>query len=107
MSILRSIGAGKIYTINKIVGTLDFTPENIAILENAVAAWKPKDLKELINIIEKYINFAGEKCSLNWIDVSNITNMAYVFEGSAFNGDISKWDVRRVKNMFCIVMLSL
>ena len=79
MSILRSIGAGKIYTINKIVGTLDFTPENIAILEKETAAWKPKDRNELQNIINLYIESAGLTCSLNWIDVSGITDMCEMF----------------------------
>lgn len=32
-------------------------------------------------------------------DVSNVTNMAYMFSGSDFNTDISKWNVSKVKNM--------
>ena len=34
----------------------------------------------------------------NW-DVSNVTDMTYMFRESRFDGDISKWDVSNVKNM--------
>ena len=60
---------------------------------------KPKTKKELLAIIEERISKEGEKCDLNDIDVSNITNMAYLFEDSVFNGDISKWDVSNVTTM--------
>ena len=33
------------------------------------------------------------------IDVSKITDMSYLFEGTAFNGDISNWDVSNVTDM--------
>jgi surface protein len=32
-------------------------------------------------------------------DVSNVTNMTYMFGSSNFNGDISKWDTSNVTNM--------
>ena len=32
-------------------------------------------------------------------DVSNVTDMTYMFRESRFDGDISKWDVSNVKNM--------
>ena len=34
----------------------------------------------------------------NW-DVSNVTNMEYMFSNSNFNGDISDWDVSNVTSM--------
>lgn len=53
-------------------------------------------LKRVIGLAcEKY----GYKCSLNWIDVSHIDNMAWLFGYSMFNGDISRWVVSRVTNM--------
>ena len=32
--------------------------------------------------------------------MSNITNMSNLFERTNFNGDISKWDVSNVTNMY-------
>ena len=53
----------------------------------------------LISIIEKYIKIFGDNCNLNWIDVSNVTDMSYMFYDSNFNGDISQWNVSNVTVM--------
>ena len=98
-SILSSVGAGKTAIINKIVNNKDFTQENIAILEKSASVWKPKDKRELIDIIRAYIKSAGSECSLNWIDVSDIKDMSKLFFQLWFNGNISKWDVSNVENM--------
>ena len=45
------------------------------------------------------INDFGNEVNLNWIDVSNVDNMAKLFKASDFNGDISKWDVSNIRNM--------
>ena len=65
-------------------------PDNFYKVQN-------KDI--LISIIEKYIKIFGDNCNLNWIDVSNVTNMSYIFYDSNFNGDISQWNVSNVTNM--------
>ena len=88
---------------------------------------QPKTTKELQEIIKDTIELQGNKANLNFIDtslitdishlfdnlnndinfngdiskwdVSNVTNMSYMFKKSKFNGDISKWDVSNVTDM--------
>ena len=74
--------------------------------------YKPKNKEELVDLIITEIEANGPECSLNHIDVSNITDMSYLFVGgdnieyftghpilSKFNGDISDWDVSSVTDM--------
>ena len=58
---------------------------------------KPQTRKELLEIIKDRINKEGSNCDLNDINVSNITDMSYLFYYSNFNGNISKWDVSNVR----------
>jgi hypothetical protein len=46
--------------------------------------------RHLKNLIKQEIKLHGVACSLNHIDVSDVTNMSVMFHGSAFNGDISQ-----------------
>ena len=59
----------------------------------------PKTKDELKQMIEDEISKNGNECSLNHIDVSEITDMSYLFRESKFNGDISDWDVSKVTDM--------
>jgi len=65
----------------------------------------PKTKEELQSIIKERIKKEGPNCDLNDIDVSGITDMSDLFNGSIdhifakFNGDISEWDVSNVTNM--------
>ena len=60
---------------------------------------QPKSNGELSRIIKERISKEGPNCDLNNIDVSQITDMSYLFYKSKFNGDISNWDVSNVKGM--------
>jgi surface protein len=72
-------------------------------MKTTIVAFNKTHLKELI---QDEINRNGNRCSLNHIDVSNITDMSYLFVNSRFNGSISKWDVSNVENMFGMFMNS-
>ena len=64
---------------------------------------KNKDeLKELIKIAESI----DVHMDLNWLDVSSVEDMSYLFKDSKFNGNISDWDVSNVKNMKAMFMNS-
>ena len=60
---------------------------------------QPKKTYELKKIIEDRIEKEGPNCDLNNIDVSQITDMSYLFWESLFNGDISRWNVSNVIDM--------
>ena len=62
----------------------------------------PQTKKELQDIILKRIEEEGNAVDLNDIDVSNITDMSYLFADLDFNGDIPSWDVSNVTNMNCM-----
>ena len=55
-----------------------------------------KDTGHLDLLINQEMEKNGPNCDLNHIDVSNITNMSWMFWKSKFDGDISKWDVSNV-----------
>ena len=73
--------------------------------------------KDLQKIIVEAIKENGPNCDLNWIDVSGVTDMSFLFNFTEyldylqakhfrdqypFNCDISKWDVSNVKDMVSV-----
>ena len=73
--------------------------DNLTDLQKKAVVERPKNKKELKEIVDEIIAEKGPNCDLNFIDVSNITDMSYLFWKTKFNGDISKWDVSNVKDM--------
>lgn len=73
----------------------DFVNEKLKVSANQ---YKPKDLKELTQIIKDAVADDNE-ADLNFIDTSLITSMNSLFEDIDFDGDISNWDVSNVKDM--------
>ena len=72
---------------------------DIRLLDAYESIIRPKNNDELNDIILFYAQYYPENHSLNWLDVSGITNMSEMFCYSEFNGDISRWDVSNVTNM--------
>ena len=58
-----------------------------------------KNRDELRSAVEGYPGNMKQYGNSSLWDVSNVTNMGYMFSYSQFNGDISKWDVSNVTNM--------
>ena len=90
----------------------EFILEKLKISKIDKYIYHPESKEELIDLIIKEIETKGPNCSLNHIDVSNITDMSYLFRGgdankyqmghpilSEFDGDVSGWDVSNVTDM--------
>ncbi len=58
-----------------------------------------KDKEHLKALINEAIMKNGCECDLNFIDVSNVTDMSFLFKGVRFDGNVSQWDVSNVVNM--------
>ena len=101
----------------KIQKTGKVTKNDVKFLRDKTAVIKPKNRKNLLSITKWYSIYYNDE-PLNWLDVSDITDMSYLFSGSIsrpatryiggilkwsgsnmYNGDISKWDVSNVTDM--------
>ena len=96
---INAVDAALQYIIQKIDNRKKLSKDDYDLLKNCVGIYKVSDHDELKNLIDYFTEQFGNECNLNWIDVSNITDMDCMFMGSKFNGDISQWDVSNVTNM--------
>ena len=81
------------------------TEDEIKELNGLTSIVKVRNNDELMTIVDFYSkNYP--KDSLNWLDVSRITEMTKLFQYTDYTGDISKWDVSMVENMSRMFMHS-
>ena len=66
------------------------------------AWWQPDNMAGLQRMIKVLMLTFGPNIDLNWIDVSHMSNLSYLFVNSQFNGDISQWDVSNVTAFECM-----
>ena len=97
-NIFNKIGVNPKQVYDKIMNDETVTKDEIEYLNSEVSKQLPNDKKELLKIIRFYSKYFSNE-SLNWINVSLIKDMSFLFYGSTYNGDISKWDVSFVENM--------
>ena len=76
-----------------------YIQEKLIIKKSNNYKYCPETKEELKNIIKQRIKEKGNEVDLNDIDVSKITDMSNLFNGTNFNGDISEWDVSNVTDM--------
>ena len=79
----------------------DYINEGFKLGKNKASEYKyfPKDKNELKDILRERL-LSDPNADLNDIDVSNVTDMSYLFfQLDPHNIDISEWDVSNVENM--------
>jgi len=85
-----------IETIEKEIYEVQGTPDN----PNWNADLNCIDTSEITDMSDLFSNLDEFNGNISDWDVSNVTNMKYMFLNSKFNGEISKWNVSNVKNMY-------
>lgn len=58
--------------------------------------------EELIQHVKDHIRTYGPTCDLNHLDVSKLSDFHHVFDGTNFNGDVSRWDVSNATTLFAL-----
>lgn len=61
---------------------------------------KPRDKRELESVVNTVLMEQNNpSIDLNFIDISNVDTLSFLFKDKDFNGDISKWDTSKIRNM--------
>lgn len=77
---------------------LDYSFANTDSL--VISATDTPDLSRVTNMTATFMGSSNFNSDISQWDVSNVTNMYYLFRGTPFNQDISGWDVSSVKYMY-------
>lgn len=79
---------------------IDGKEPDISLVELPDAFFKPGSFIHLRQIIRHCILIYGNRCNLNWIDVSRYPEFDDLFYKSKFNGDISRWNTSNATSMY-------
>lgn len=79
----------------------NYIHEKLHISTELKAVKHPKDKEDLKKLVLDAIQDQGPGADLNFIDVSNITDLSWLFAGIEDLGevDVSRWDVSKCENM--------
>jgi surface protein len=86
--------------INKIKHYESLTKDEYNILISYTGIYKVTSKNDLIGLLNYAIDYFGNHCDLNWIDISEVTDLSELFFRSNFKGDISKWNTGNVTDMY-------
>lgn len=75
-------------------------------IETRKYKYHPNTKDELKELIKKLIEERGNEANLNDIDITKITNLTNLFNGTVWDGDISEWDVSNVTDMSYMFLYS-
>ncbi|MBC6411091.1 MAG: DUF285 domain-containing protein [Ekhidna sp.] len=96
-----STAAGQIRTVEQ-WGDIEWASMNNAFTGcNNLTTADDAGVPDLSNVTDMSFMFANSSFSgdISTWDVSSVTNMTGMFSNSTFNGDLSKWDVSKVTSM--------
>lgn len=73
---------------------------DIVLVRLPDAYYKPVSSYELKRICIMTPKKYGDRCNLNWVDISNFRELDDLFYKNKFNGDISRWNTSNVISMY-------
>ena len=78
----------------------------MSISNKRTGKYPKADNVNIRELVRNAIKDKGNDADLNHIEISDVTDMSYLFLNSPFNGNIDEWDVSNVINMTGMFMNS-